>query len=187
MTSHAAPASGPPDDPGALEGHDRIGHGAADYFFRNLHQQLVQLSAQTDLKGSIMLTTSSLLIGLVAPQIVSDDGVRWGAVLFLLFDAGALLAAVLAVFPASAKLVGRGDPLYFAHAAQMTKDDYVDRMMAIAHTRQNVYEAMAANLHDFSYYMHRGKFRYLRWSYALFLIGAIGGLVVEGARLLLTM
>jgi hypothetical protein len=31
--------------------------------------------------------------------------------------------------------------------------------------------------------MHHGKFRYLRWSYALFLVGAIGGLVVEGVRL----
>jgi hypothetical protein len=187
VTSRAAGGPGLPDDSEAPASGDQIGHGAADYFFRNLHQQLVQLSAQTDLKGSIMLTTSSLLIGLVAPQIVIEDDVRWGAVFFLLFDAGALLAAVLAVFPASAKLVGRGDPLYFAHAAQMTKSDYVDRMMAIAHTRQDVYEAMAANLHDFSYYMHHGKFRYLRWSYALFLVGAIGGLVIEGARLLLTM
>lgn len=157
---------------------------SADYFFRSLHQQLVQLSAQTDLKGSIMLTTSSLLIGLVAPQILAGDEVRWGAVFFLLFDAGALLAAVLAVFPASAKLVGRPDPLYFAHAAQMDRGDYVDQVMAITESSESVHRALAGNLHTFSTYMHRGKFRYLRWSYALFLTGAIGGLVIEGLRLL---
>lgn len=164
----------------------RTGHAAADYFFRNLHQQLVQLSAQTDLKGSIMITTSSLLIGLVSAQVVDAGAVRWGVVFFLLFDAGALLAAVLAVFPASAKLVARPDPLYFAHAAQMRKDDYVEAMLAIAEHRESVYAALAANLHDFSSYMHRGKFRYLRWSYALFLVGAIGGLLIEGVRLLST-
>lgn len=161
----------------------RGGHAAADYFFRNLHQQLVQLSAQTDLKGSIMITTSSLLIGLVAPQIVLADEVRWGAAFFLVFDAGALLAAVLAVFPASARLVGRPDPLYFAHAAQMRRDDYVAHMLEIAASRESVYRSIAENLHTFSYYMHHGKFRYLRWSYTLFLVGAIGGLVVEGVRL----
>jgi hypothetical protein len=160
------------------------GHAAADYFFRNLHQQLVQLSAQTDLKGSIMLTTSALLIGLVTPQVVGEDGLRWGALVFLVFDACALLAAVLAVFPASARHVGRPDPLYFAHAAQMPKDDYVTAMLEIAADRERVYAAIASNLHDFSYYMHRGKFRYLRWSYALFLLGAIGGLVIEAARLI---
>lgn len=147
----------------------------------------MQLSAQTDLKGSIMLTTSSLLIGLVSAQVVENGVVRWGAVFFLLVDAGALLAAVLAVFPASAKLVGRPDPLCFAHAAQMRKDDYVEAMLEIAESRESVYAALAANLHDFSFSMHRGKFRYLRWSYALFLVGAIGGLIIEGVRLLATM
>jgi hypothetical protein len=161
------------------------GHGAADYFFRNLHQQLVQLSAQTDFKGNIMLTVSAVLIGLVTPQAVTDGQVRWGAVLFLAFDAAALLAAVLAVYPASARRVGRPDPLYFAHAAQMTRDDYVEQMLTIAADRDAVYQAMAANLYSFSYYMHHGKFRYLRWSYALFLTGAIGGLLVEGTRMLL--
>jgi hypothetical protein len=158
----------------------RLGHGAADYFFRNLHQQLVQLSAQTDLKGNIMLTISALLIGLVTPQAVVDGQVRWGVVHFLVLDVGALLAAVLAVYPASAKLVGRPDPLYFAHAAQMPREDYVKEMLTIAGDRDAVYAAVAANLHSFSFYMHHGKFRYLRWSYTLFLTGAIGGLLVEG-------
>lgn len=161
------------------------GHGAADYFFRNLHQQLVQLSAQTDLKGNIMLTISAVLIGLVTPQVVVNGDVRWGAIMFLTLDAAALLAAVLAVYPASARLAREPDPLYFAHAAQMSRDDYVEQMLEIAADRDTVYRAIAANLHSFSYYMHHGKFRYLRWSYGLFLTGAIGGLVVEGARLLL--
>ena len=180
MTEPAPPPSG-------SDGSTRqfTSDSAADYLFRSLHQQLVQLSAQTDLKGSILLTTSSVLIGLVAPQVINGDEVRWGAVLFLAFDAGALFAAVLAVFPASATLVGRGDPLYFAHAAQMRTPDYVDRILTIASTRESVYEAMARNLHEFSFYLHTGKFRYLRWSYALFLIGAIGGLVVEGVRAVL--
>ena len=162
-----------------------IGHGAADYFFRNLHQQLVQLSAQTDFKGNIMLTISAVLIGLVTPQVVMDGQVRWGAIVFLGFDAAALLAAVLAVYPASARLAGRADPLYFAHAAQMSRDDYVEQMLTIAADRDAVYQTLAANLHSFSYYMHHGKFRYLRWSYGLFLTGAIGGLLIEGTSMLL--
>lgn len=122
--------TGPDDTEDLLRGLGDVERNAsADYFFRSLHQQLVQLSAQTDLKGSIMLTTSSLLIGLVVPQTVVDGQLRWGALFFLVFDAGALLAAVLAVYPASAKLLGRPDPLYFAHASQMRQSDYVDQMM----------------------------------------------------------
>ncbi len=156
-----------------------VSHGAADYFFRNLHQQLVQLSAQADLKGSIMITTSALLLGLVLPQVAPGGELRVGAGLFVVMDAGALLAAVLAVFPSGSKVVGKPDPLYFAHAATLTRDDYVQQMLAIAADRDLVYRSIAENLHTFSYYLMRGKFRYLRWSYALLLVGVAGGLAIE--------
>jgi hypothetical protein len=163
----------------------RGGHAAADYFFRNLHQQLVQLSAQADLKGSIMITTSALLLGLVVPQVAPMGEVRWGAALFVLLDAGALLAAVLAVFPSGSKVVGRPDPLYFAHAAAMRREEYVEQMLTIASDRDAVYRAIASNLHTFSFYLSHGKFRYLRWSYGLLLVAVVAGLLVEAVTLLL--
>jgi hypothetical protein len=155
------------------------GHASADYFFRNLHQQLVQLSAQADLKGSIMITTSALLLGLVVPRVATAGEVHWGAVLFVLLDVGALLAAVLAVFPGGSKVVGRPDPLYFAHAAAMSRDEYLDQMLTIAQDRDSIYRAVASNLHSFSFYLTHGKFRYLRWSYGLLLVGVVLGLLVE--------
>jgi len=39
-----------------------VGRSSVDYLLRNAHQQLVQLSAQADLKASIMLTTSAVAL-----------------------------------------------------------------------------------------------------------------------------
>jgi hypothetical protein len=71
---------------------------STDYFLRNVPEQLVQLSAQADLKASIVLTVCTIVLSLSFAR--SDDPrtsiwVLGGGLFF------SLIAAILAVLPSA--------------------------------------------------------------------------------------
>jgi hypothetical protein len=150
---------------------------AADYALRNLQQHLVQLSAQADLKASIVMTVSAVLIGVGAARASNDD-LLWGLIGFVIVLAGALLWAVLAIVP------GKGGPrvlpdlFFFADIAAMSREEYSQRVTATLAEEGRLYRAMIDNLHDHAAFLVQHKYRYLRYSYAwfaaAFVVGALG-------------
>ena len=84
------------DDPATL---DRVvGRSSVDYLLRNAHQQLVQLSAQADLKASIMLTTSAVALSFAFSRGHSSD-TRPSLIILELGIFAALVCAILVALP----------------------------------------------------------------------------------------
>ena len=148
---------------------------AADYALRNTQQHLVQLSAQADLKASIVMTVSALLIGVAAARASNDD-MLWGIVAFATVLAGALLWAVLAIMPGKGGPRNRPDLLFFTDArlplAATTTRSGWRRCSA---TTAGLYRAMVDNLHDHSVFLVRHKYRYLRFAYMWFMAAFVAG------------
>lgn len=140
---------------------------AADYALRNTQQHLVQLSAQADLKASIVMTVSAVLIG-VAGARASNDDVLWGVIAFVVVLSVALLFAVLAIVPGKGGPRARPDLLFFNDAAELPREEYAERMAALIDTDGALYRAMVDNLHDHSVFLVRHKYRYLRYAYLWF-------------------
>jgi hypothetical protein len=167
---------------------DVLGRSTADYVLRNVHQQLVAVSNQADLKANIMITVSSILVSIAATRL--DDGeLRPGLITLMSFLLLALVFAVVSVLP-KFPIPGAGrsgrqktvDLLFFGHFAELDARRYQEEMAAVLRDDGAIYKALVANLHNQGSYLLNAKYRFLFWSYFWFL----GGIVVAGIVLLAT-
>ena len=163
------------DDPFA----DVPPRGSIDYLLRNVHEQLVQLSAQADLKASIVLTVCTIVLSLSFARSDDPRTSSWvlGAGLFV-----SLVAAILAVLPSMRTRPPREDQadlMFFAHYAQMDREHYVERMADSLRDDASLYAMFVRNIHNQGTYLMSHKYRYLRISYIALLVAAFAGAVTE--------
>jgi len=157
---------------------------ATDYMLRSVHEQLVQLSAQADLKASIVLTVCTIVLSLSFARSDDPRTSSWvlGAGLFV-----SLVAAILAVLPSMRTRRPREedvDLLFFAQFAQLERDRYEARMAEMMASDASVYGTMVRNIHNQGTYLMTHKYRYLRISYIGLLVAAFAGAVTElGVRI----
>ena len=98
-----------------------------DYLLYGLQQQMAQLTGQADLKGSIIITASAIVISVSVTQFNVDE-LRWSLVTLVAFVLLALLSSVMAVFPKFKIHPEPGDqlppgfsPFFFGHFSQISK------------------------------------------------------------------
>jgi pycsar effector protein len=123
------------------------GRATVDYVLRNVHQQLVALSSQADLKANIMITVTAILLSLSLTHL--DEGrLRPSAITFAGFLLAALIFALLSVlpkfpFPGQRRRERRAprDLLFFNHVAAMPRDEYVRAMAGVLEKDSSAYEA----------------------------------------------
>jgi hypothetical protein len=146
-----------------------------DYLLMGLQQQMVQLTGQADLKGSIIITASSIVLSISATQF-GDADLRWSLVTLVFFVLLALLSSVIAVFPKihpepGDQLPPGFNPLFFGHFSQITKERQNQVMSQVLRDDGAIYRMMVEDIYDQGVYMLTKKYRFLRFSYAAFLIG----------------
>jgi Pycsar effector protein len=156
-----------------------------NYLLRNVHQQLVSLSSQADLKANIMITVSSILLSLSLTHF--DTGrLRWSAVTFSVFLLVALVFALLSVlpkfpFPGQRRRAEderqRPDLLFFNDVAAMPRERYLAEMAEVLKEDGSAYRALVTNLHNQSRYLIDAKYRFLTLSYLTFLAGVLAATI----------
>jgi len=171
-------------DPGPFEGV--VGRSSVDYLLTNAVAEMSALTAQADMKGSVVITASSIVLSIASTQF-GDSALRWSLVTLVVFVLLALLSSVLAVFPKFKIHPEPGDrlppgfnPLFFGHFARISKRHYLEEMAAIVRDDGAIYRAIVSDIHDQGVYLLRAKFRYLRFSYACFLVGFLAAAVQLG-------
>ena len=150
-----------------------------DYLLLGMQQQMVQLTGQADVKGSIIITASAIVISVSVTQF-SEPDLRWSLVTLVAFVLLALIASIYAVFPKFKIHPEPGDelphgfnPFFFGHYSQITKQRYLGVMADVIRDPDTSYKFMIADIWDQGVYMLKNKYRYLRFSYACFLIGFV--------------
>ncbi len=108
------------------------------------------------------------------------DELRWSLVILVAFVLLALLSSVMAVFPKFKIHPEPGDelppgfsPFFFGHFSQITKARHVELMADVLRDGSTTYRVMVEDIYSQGYYMLKSKYRYLRFSYACFLIGFV--------------
>ncbi len=154
-----------------------------DYLLYGLQQQMVQLTGQADVKGSIIITASAIVISVSVTQFNVDE-LRWSLVILVAFVLLALLSSVMAVFPKFKIHPEPGDqlppgfsPFFFGHFSQITKQRHVELMADVLRNGNTTYRVMVEDIYSQGYYMLKSKYRYLRFSYACFLIGFVAAAI----------
>jgi hypothetical protein len=154
-----------------------------DYLLYGLQQQMVQLTGQADVKGSIIITASAIVISVSVTQF-NDAELRWSLVTLVAFVMLAMLSSIVAVFPKFKIHPEPGDrlpqgfnPFFFGHFSQISKARHVELMADVLRSSATTYRVMVEDIYDQGYYMLKQKYRYLRFSYACFLIGFVAAAI----------
>jgi Family of unknown function (DUF5706) len=160
---------------------------AVDELFRNTQQALVSYTGQADLKANLVITTSSLILTIVATRW-SEHSLRPGLAALSLGALFALLTAITVVIP-KFRLPRRGEirtdfaphenPLFFGHFASMPRDRFVEIIADIASDDATLYAAQAADIHDQGRYLVEKKYRHLRLAYVLLGLAFVAGAVAQ--------
>ena len=160
---------------------------AVDELFRNTQQALVSYTGQADLKANIVITTSSLVLTIVATRW-SEHSLRPGLSAVAAGALLALLTAITVVIP-KFRLPAKGEvrhdfeahenPLFFGHFASMPRDRFVEIIAEIARNDATLYEAQTADIYDQGKYLVEKKYRHLRLAYTFLGLAFVAGAAVQ--------
>jgi hypothetical protein len=65
------------------------------------------------------------------------------------------------------------NPFFFGHFSQISRERHAEVMADVLRSGPATYRVMVEDIYDQGYYMLTQKYRYLRFSYACFLIGFV--------------
>ena len=146
-----------------------------DYMLRTVQQHHVQLSLMVDQKANIMIGATLVLLTLLLGHMARDGVALWSAILSP-FALAAAVCALLATMPTVKPIKlssAQFNPLFFGHFTTLTQDEYLRYMERLIADDGQVYHAMTKNIYQIGRILHDKKYRYLGWSYRLFLVGIV--------------
>ena len=156
----------------------------AVYMLRNVQQHHVQLSAMADLKASIVITASSIVLSIAVG--FSVDEVRPSLLVLSGFMAVALVMAILAALPKvrprhhiTDTLPTGFNLLFFGHFVSLDLERYVEEMAPLLHDQRALADAQVKDIYEMGVYLERDKYRFLRYAFVLFVAGLLTAAAVE--------
>ena len=149
-----------------------------DVLLRTAQQHHVQLSVMADTKASILITVSSIVMTIALTR--SDVPALRPALLTLAASCLiALVLAIIAVLPTFSKGKGNRNILFFGHFASMSEDEFMSAVEQVIATDERVYETICRDIYSLGTYLHRKKYRFLRFAYLAMLLGFVLAMMVE--------
>jgi hypothetical protein len=160
---------------------------SVDELFFSMQNSLVLYTGQADMKANIVITTSSLVLTVIA-ALWNEDRARWGLGILAAGTLMALISAITVVIPkfrlpkqgkARIDLEAHENPLFFGHFAAISRERWVEILADIASNDVDMYEAQARDIHDQGVYLIQKKYRHLRFAYIVLAIAFVGGAVAQ--------
>ncbi|MFN8640960.1 MAG: DUF5706 domain-containing protein [Candidatus Binatia bacterium] len=154
--------------------------GHLDQMMRQTRGNLIQLSSMADVKSSMLLTLSSLVLTL-AGRYVSDPVLRPALVVLA---ACCLLTIALAIYAAMPKVpvIASGDAdvadarfnlFYFGDFVRLDYGAFRDAMETVMNDPSRTYEMQVREVYTLGRFLAQRKYRYLRLAYLAFLSGLL--------------
>jgi hypothetical protein len=150
-----------------------------DVLLRTAQQHHVQLSVMADTKASILITVSSIVMTIALTR-VNVPALRPALMTLATACLISLVLAIIAVLPTFSKGKGSRNILFFGHFATMSEDEFMNAVEQVIMTDERVYETIVRDLYSLGTYLHRKKYRFLRFAYLAMLFGFLLAMVVEG-------
>ena len=132
-----------------------------------------------DTKASILITVSSIVMTIALTR-VNVPALRPALMTLATACLISLVLAIIAVLPTFSKGKGSRNILFFGHFATMSEDEFMNAVEQVITTDERVYETIVRDLYSLGTYLHRKKYRFLRFAYLAMLFGFVLAMVVEG-------
>jgi hypothetical protein len=136
------------------------------------------LSAMADSKASMLMGASFVVFSLSIGELAEGDP-GLPLLLLTLFSFAATILGILTVRPGLMRrpkhVVAPADVniLFFNSYTNISRDQYVERVIETLSSEEEVYRAMARDIYDHGALLRAEKYRWLYWSFTLFLAGLV--------------
>ncbi|MGB5820261.1 MAG: Pycsar system effector family protein [Saonia sp.] len=156
----------------------------------------IKLSDIADTKANILLSVNAIIISLALANLVpkldnpSNDYLIYPTFIFVIFSIAAMIMSILATRPnvtqgeftkedVRAKKVNL---LFFGNFHRMQLAQYNWAMKELIKDREYIYDSLTKDLYFLGVVLER-KYRLLRWTYTIFMIGMILSVIAFGVAL----
>lgn len=162
----------------------KLGPGDPDYEFpKEVHNLLmaanstnITLSGMADTKASILMGASFVVFSMSISDL-SDGKVSLPLLVLTMFSFVATVFGVLTVrpnkFPRTPVPIEKVNILFFGSYTNAPRADYIDEMIRILSSEEEVYRRLTADLYDHGTVLRDDKFSWLYWSFTAFLFGML--------------
>ena len=152
--------------------------------FRTSYRTHMDLSALADNKANIMISINgimmTIMISVVVPNVYDTPSLLVPSAVLLVTSLVSIIYAVLCARPrVSSNPVSledvrdnRTNILFFGNFVNMEENDYVEGMIDLMREPDRIYYNMTRDIYGLGKVLHR-KFRLLRVSYTVFMIGLV--------------
>jgi len=155
--------------------------GHLDQMMRQTRGNLLQLSSMADVKSSMLLTLSSLVITLVG-RYVGDPHLGPAAIALGGFSLVTVALATYAAMPKVPVMARREDVdvadrsfnlFFFGDFVRLDYDTFHDQMEQLMNDPSRTYEMQVREVYTLGRFLADKKYRYLRLAYLAFLCGLL--------------
>ena len=134
----------------------------------------ITLSGMADTKASILMGASFVVFSLSIGDVATGKA-TFPMLVLTLFSFAATVLGVLTVRPNRLRKF-KLDPnnvniMFFGSYANISREEYVEQMMKVLTSEEEVYKRLARDVYDHGCILRADKYRWLYWSYTLFLVG----------------
>ena len=136
----------------------------------------ITLSQMADTKASILMGASFVVFSMSIGDI-ADNKASLPLLVLTLFSFIATVLGVLTVRPNRLRKAvvpaDRANILFFGSYVNTPREDYVDEVIKVLSSEEETYRRLARDLWDHGQVLRDDKFRWLYWSFTLFLVGML--------------
>jgi hypothetical protein len=161
-----------------------LGTGHPDYEFpKEVHNLLVaayegnwNLSEMADNKASILMGASFVVFSLSIGDVATGKA-TFPLLVLTLFSFAATVFGVLTVRPNRLPKF-KLDPnnvniMFFGSYANISREEYIAQVIKVLSSEEETYKRLAKDIYDHGCALRADKYRWLYWSYTLFLVGLV--------------
>ncbi len=157
--------------------------------FRTSYRTHVDLSHLADNKANIMISINGIIISIllasISPKIDANPWLLLPTAFLLVGCLGSMVYAILAARPrVSSRIVSledvrsdRSNILFFGNFVTLEEDDYVEGMKELITDTDRLYVNMIRDIYSLGGVLSK-KFRLLRASYNIFMVGLVVGVML---------
>ena len=156
----------------------------------------IKLSDIADTKANILLSVNAIIISLLLANLLpkldspSNSYLIYPTVIFVLFSIASMIMSVLATRPKvdNAEVVENDinkkdtNYLFFGNFHTMEIKDFKAKLRDIIKSKESIYDSLSMDLYYLGKVLQE-KYRLLRWTYTVFLVGIILSVIAFGFAL----
>jgi len=156
----------------------------------------IKLSDIADTKANILLSVNAIIISLLLANLIpsldspSNSYLIYPTVIFVLFSIASMIMSVLATRPkvsntdVVAEEIKKKDTnfLFFGNFHAMELSDFKSKLRDIIKNKESIYDSLSMDLYYLGKVLQE-KYRLLRWTYTVFLVGVILSVIAFGFAL----